>query len=178
VFAFSVELFPSQKYRTKFAAIASVLVTVVPVPWITVLTVSLLFALTFGIVTTGVAPNAPATETDEFELVALALELAAEDGFDEPQPARTRQASKGITVIARRRRMKTSVVVDVSALGVSPNRLARVGNRRGSNRPMHAGRRARHRSGERQVLNKALTAYWHGKAPAYGGSNGRGCRRH
>ena len=79
-----------------------------------------MFALTFGIVTTGVAPNAPATETDEFELVALALELAAEDGFDEPQPARTRQASKGITVIARRRRMKTSVVVDVSAFGRWP----------------------------------------------------------
>jgi hypothetical protein len=59
-------------------------------------------------------PNTPATVTDAFAFewaAALELELAPvlEDGFDEPQPATTRQASKGITVIARRRRMKTSM---------------------------------------------------------------------
>src|SRR3984957_19157494 len=114
VFAFRVDVFPLQKYRTKFAAMASDLVIVVPVPGITVLTVSLLFASSFGIFTVGVAPNAPPTVTDEFafELLAAALEL--ELGFDEPQPAMTRQASSGITVIDRRRRMKkTSNVVGV-----------------------------------------------------------------
>src|ERR1700722_1951452 len=118
VFAFRVDVFPLQKYRTKFAAMASVLVIVVPVPGITVLTVSLLFASSLGIFTVGVAPNAPPTVTDEFafELLApaLELELELELGFDEPQPAMTRQASSGITVIARRRRMeKTSNVVGV-----------------------------------------------------------------
>src|ERR1700721_3234643 len=110
VFAFRVEVFPLQKYRTKFAAMASDLVIVVPVPGITVLTVSLLFALSFGIFTTGEAPNAPPTVTDgsPFELLA-ALELELALGFDEPQPAMTRQASSGITVIARRRRIKTSM---------------------------------------------------------------------
>src|SRR5580704_14999510 len=110
VFAFRVELAPFQKYRTKFAAMASDLVTVEPVPEITVLTVSLLFASSLGILTTGVVPNGPAAVTDAFafELLAAALELELELalGFDEPQPAMTRQASKGITVIARRRRMK------------------------------------------------------------------------
>jgi hypothetical protein len=99
-------------------------------------------------------------------VAALELELALEDGFDEPQPAMTRQASRGITVIARRRRMKTSMVVDISALGVGQKRPASVGDGRPSDRPMHADRRARPRSGERQVLNKALPAYWHGEAPA------------
>src|SRR5580704_4883379 len=118
VFAFRVELVPLQKYRTKFAAMASALVTVAPVPAITVLTVSLLFASSLGILTVGVAPNAPPTVTDEFEFELLApaleLELELELGFDEPQPAMTRQASSGITVIARRRRMeKTSNVVGV-----------------------------------------------------------------
>src|ERR1700723_1602359 len=113
VFAFRVDVFPLQKYRTKFAAMASDLVIVVPVPGITVLTVSLLFASSFGIFTAGVAPNAPPTVTDEFafELLAAALKLELELGFDEPQPAMTRQASSGITVIARRRRMKNLNVV-------------------------------------------------------------------
>src|SRR5580704_4220118 len=111
VLAFSVLVFPSQKYRTKFAAMASVLVTVGPAPWITVLTVSLLLASSFGIFTTGVVPNTPATVTDAFEFAlalaaALELELALALGFDEPQPAMTRQRSSGITRIARRRRMK------------------------------------------------------------------------
>src|SRR5215471_2371363 len=113
VFAFNVLVVPFQKYRTKFAAMASDFVTVAPVPWMTVLTVSLLFASSFGIFTTGVAPNAPATVTDAFAFeLALEVELALEDGFDEPQPAMTRQASTGITVIARRRRMKNLNVVD------------------------------------------------------------------
>jgi hypothetical protein len=61
--------------------------------------------------TVGVAPKAPPTETDEFALglalaLAGALELELVAGFDEPQPATTRQASSGIAVIARRRRMK------------------------------------------------------------------------
>ncbi|HLM88037.1 MAG TPA: hypothetical protein VK284_03260 [Streptosporangiaceae bacterium] len=60
--------------------------------------------------TTGVVPNTPFTFTDafEFELLAaaLGLELALALGFDEPQPAMTRHASRGITVIARRRRMR------------------------------------------------------------------------
>src|SRR6516165_8209316 len=109
VLAFSELVAPSQKYRTKFAAMASDFVTVAPVPWITVLTVSLLFASNFGIFTTGAVPNVPATVTSAFAfglVAALELELALEDGFDEPQPAMTRQASRGITVIARRRRMK------------------------------------------------------------------------
>jgi hypothetical protein len=62
-------------------------------------------------------PNAPLTVTDAFAFellaVALELELALDDGFDEPQPAMTRQASRGMTVIARRRRMKNLNVVDV-----------------------------------------------------------------
>ena len=117
VLAFSELLVPSQKYRTKFAAMASDLVTVAPVPGITVLTVSLLSALSFGMLTTGVVPNTPVTFTDAFafELLAAALELelALALGFDEPQPAMTRHASRGITVIARRRRMRRpSMVVD------------------------------------------------------------------
>src|SRR3984885_12401648 len=106
VFAFRVEVFPLQKYRTKFAAMASDLVIVVPVPGITVLTVSLLFASSFGIFTVGEAPNAPPTVTEEFAFEWLAAPPELELGFDEPQPAMTRQASSGITVIDRRRRMK------------------------------------------------------------------------
>src|SRR5260370_19320116 len=94
VFAFRAEVVPFQKYRTKFAAMASALVTVEPVPAITVLTVSLLFASSLGILTTGVAPNAPATVTDAFafELLAAALDLELELalGFDEPHPPMTR----------------------------------------------------------------------------------------
>ena len=109
VLAFSVEVVPSQKYRTKFAAIASDLVTVAPVPGMTVLTVSVLSALSFGMLTAGVVPKFPVTVTDALaaELVAAAeLELALALGFDEPQAAMTRQASSGTTMIARTRRMK------------------------------------------------------------------------
>ena len=66
VLAFSEELVPSQKYRTKFAARASLLVRVVPVPWMSVLTARLLPALAFGMVTVGVLPNDPVAVTDEF----------------------------------------------------------------------------------------------------------------
>jgi hypothetical protein len=57
--------------------------------------------------TFGVAPNAPVAVTDEF--VAEdddADDDADEEGLDEPQPARTAQASKGIAMSARKRRMK------------------------------------------------------------------------
>ena len=63
VLAFSEELVPCQKYRTKFAARASLLVRVVPVPWMTVLTVRPLPGLAFGMVTFGVLPNAPVAVT-------------------------------------------------------------------------------------------------------------------
>jgi hypothetical protein len=71
--------------------------------------------LAFGIVTFGVLPNDPVAVTAEFaaeEDDADADEDAA--GFDEPQPARTTQASRGIARSARKRRIKTSRVVDVS----------------------------------------------------------------
>src|SRR6202050_407705 len=80
VFAFSEELVPSQKYRTKFAAMASALVTVVPVPLISVLTNSLLSAASLGMVTLGVAPKFPLTVTELFALgfgLALALDQPA-----------------------------------------------------------------------------------------------------
>jgi hypothetical protein len=59
-------------------------------------------------------PKDPVAVTDEF-----APEEAEDDDedavdFDEPQPARTTQASRGIAMSARKRRMKTSRVVDVS----------------------------------------------------------------
>src|ERR1700722_9632879 len=108
VLAFSVAVVPSQKYRTKFAAIASDLVTTVPVPGMTVLTVRALSALSFGMVTAGAVPKFPVTFTDAlaFELAAAELELELALEFDEPQPAMTRQARSGTTMIARTRRMK------------------------------------------------------------------------
>jgi hypothetical protein len=71
--------------------------------------------LAFGIVTFGVLPNDPVAVTAEF--AAEEDEDGEEDdaaGFDEPQPARTTQASRGTARSARKRRMKTSRVVDVS----------------------------------------------------------------
>src|SRR5271166_5997576 len=115
VLAFSEELVPSQKYRTKFAAMASLLVRVTPVPWMSVLTARSLPALAFGTVTVGVLPKDPLAMTDEF---AVEEEDDEDDDdaldFDEPQPARTTQASRGTAMSARKRRMKTSMVVDVS----------------------------------------------------------------
>src|ERR1700685_1163493 len=62
--------------------------------------------------TLGAAPNDPDAVTDEF--TPAADEEADDDedeelAFDEPQPARTTQASKGMAMIARKRRMKTSM---------------------------------------------------------------------
>jgi hypothetical protein len=57
--------------------------------------------------TFGVAPNAPVAVTDEFVVAEDDDDADAdEEGFDEPQPARTAQASKGIAMSARKRRMK------------------------------------------------------------------------
>jgi hypothetical protein len=66
-----------------------------------------------GILTFGVAPNAPVAVTDEFVADDPADDDdaeeeadAEEEDFDEPQPARTAQASRGIAMSARKRRMK------------------------------------------------------------------------
>jgi hypothetical protein len=65
--------------------------------------------------TVGVLPKDPVAVTEEF---AVAAEDEDDDDdaldFDDPQPARTTQASKGMAMSARKRRMKTSMVVDVS----------------------------------------------------------------
>src|SRR6266849_1152371 len=94
---------------------ASLLVRVVPVPWMSVLTARLAPALAFGMATVGALPKDPVAVTDEFE--------AEEDDddavdFDEPQPARTTPASRGTAISARKRRMKTSIVVDVSPVSL------------------------------------------------------------
>jgi hypothetical protein len=120
VFAFSVEVLPSQKYRTKFAAMASLLVRVVPLPWMSVLTVRLLPGWAFGMVTVGALPNVPVAVTSVFAPAEGDADDDADDedealDFDELQPARTTQASRGIAMSARKRRMKTSMMVDVSA---------------------------------------------------------------
>jgi hypothetical protein len=66
-------------------------------------------------VTLGVAPKFPLTVTELFALgFALALALDDAAGLAEQQPATARPPSKNKTMIARRRRMKTSMVVDVS----------------------------------------------------------------
>src|SRR6266571_417247 len=114
VLALSEEFLPCQKYRTKLAARASVLVRVVPLPWMSVLTVRLLPGVAFGMVTFGVLSNAPVAVTAVFapgEAAAEDEEDAEDDeeavDFDDPpQPARTRQASKGMAMSARKRRMK------------------------------------------------------------------------
>src|SRR5205085_7602315 len=88
------------------------LVKVVPVPWISVLTVSLLSGFAFGMVTLGAVPNDPVAVTEPPLAPALADDDAA--GLEEPQAARARQAIRGIAMSASKRRMKTSMVVDVS----------------------------------------------------------------
>ena len=83
-----------------------------------VLTARLLPALAFGMSTVGALPKDPVAVTAEFEDEDEDEDEDEEDDdaldFDEPQPARTTQASKGIAMSARKRRMKTSMVVDVS----------------------------------------------------------------
>jgi hypothetical protein len=66
--------------------------------------------------TVGALPKDPVAVTDEFEDADEDDEDDEDDAldFDEPQPARTTQASRGIAMSARKRRMKTSMVVDVS----------------------------------------------------------------
>jgi len=113
VLAFSEEEVPDQKYRTKFAAMASLLVNGAPLPWMSVLTVRLVPGWAFGMVTAGALPNKPVAVTDVFAPAEGKAddEDEAEDeaeaaGFDEPQPARTTQASSGMAMSARKRRMK------------------------------------------------------------------------
>src|ERR1700687_1910637 len=103
---------------------ASLLVRVVPLPWMTVLTARLLPALAFGIVTFGALPKDPVAVTDEFAPAEDDDEEAVD--FDEPQPARTTQTSRGIAMSARKRRMKTSRVVDVSSASLLLGRSGRV----------------------------------------------------
>src|SRR6266571_3884027 len=80
------------------------------VPPITVgLLVRVLAGWVFGMVTWGAWPNEPVAVTDVFVPAAGEDEDEDEDeaaGFDEPQPARTTQASRGMAMSARKRRMK------------------------------------------------------------------------
>src|ERR1700730_3780049 len=86
VLAFSEELVPSQKYRTKFAAMASLLVRVVPAPWMSVLTARLLPAWPVGMPPVGVLPKDPAAVTAEFEVEEDEDDDDDALDFDEPQP--------------------------------------------------------------------------------------------
>jgi hypothetical protein len=103
------------------------LVKALPLPWMSVLTSSLLPGFAFGMLTVGAVPNDPVAVTAEFAPTDDAEAEAEEEDFDEPQPARTTQASRGMAPSARKRRMKTSRVVDVSpaSLLVRPSGCAR-----------------------------------------------------
>jgi hypothetical protein len=70
-------------------------------------------------VTFGAWPNAPVAVTEEFAAAEAEDEEDEEDEEaldfdDELQPARATQATRGMAVSARKRRMGTSRVVDVS----------------------------------------------------------------
>jgi hypothetical protein len=68
--------------------------------------------------TAGALPNNPVAVTAELAPTEEEDEEEGEEeeeAFDEPQPARTTQASRGMALSARKRRMKTSRVVDVSS---------------------------------------------------------------
>jgi hypothetical protein len=73
-------------------------------------------------VTVGVLSNAPVAVTAVFapgeEAAGADEDDEAVDFDDPPQPARTTQASKGMAMSARKRRMKTSKVVDVSLVSL------------------------------------------------------------
>jgi hypothetical protein len=71
-------------------------------------------------VTFGVLSNAPVAVTAVFAPGEEAAdeEDEAVDFDDPPQPARTTQASKGMAMSARKRRMKTSMMVDVSLVSL------------------------------------------------------------
>jgi hypothetical protein len=91
---------------------------VLPLPWMSVLTSSSLPGFAFGILTVGALPNDPVTVTAELAPTEDEEEEEGEeeeDDFDELQPARTTQTSRGMALSARKRRMKTSRVVDVSS---------------------------------------------------------------
>src|SRR6266496_3002068 len=86
VLCLRAEVVPSQKYKTKLAAMASLLVRVAPVPWTSVLTVRLLPALAFGIVTVGTWPNAPVAVTEALAPAEDEDDAEAVDFDDDPQP--------------------------------------------------------------------------------------------
>jgi hypothetical protein len=73
--------------------------------------------------TVGALPNKPVAVTDE---LAPAGDVEDDDELDEPQPARTAQASRGTAVSARKRRIKTSRVVDVSSASLLARPSGRV----------------------------------------------------
>ncbi len=87
-------------------------------PWMSVLTARVLPALAFGMITVGSLPNDPVAVTDEFSVDEDEDDDEEAVDFDEPQPARTTQASRGMAMSARKRRMKTSRVVDVSLVSL------------------------------------------------------------
>jgi hypothetical protein len=68
--------------------------------------------------TFGAWPKDPVAVTAEFDPAGEDDDADAEDDFDELQPATTAQASRGIARSARKRRMKTSGVVDVSPVSL------------------------------------------------------------
>jgi hypothetical protein len=76
--------------------------------------------LAFGIVTFGVLSNAPVAVTAVLEPGEPDADADDEavDFDDPPQPARITQASRGMAMSARKRRMKTSIVVDVSLVSL------------------------------------------------------------
>jgi len=81
--------------------------------------------------TVGALPNKPVAVTAELAPAADDDDDAADDDeLDEPQPARTAQEIRGTAVSARKRRIKTSRVVDVSSASL----LARP-----SGRAVHSG---------------------------------------
>jgi hypothetical protein len=76
--------------------------------------------------TVGALPKDPVAVTDEFEVEEDEDEDDDDDAldFDEPQPARTTQASKGIAMSARKRRMKTSMWSMSASPAYWPDRAA------------------------------------------------------
>jgi hypothetical protein len=68
--------------------------------------------------TFGAAPNDPVAVTPELTPADEEEDEDAEDDVDEPQPARTTQASRGMAPSARKRRMKNLNMVDVSPVSL------------------------------------------------------------
>ena len=75
---------------------------VAPLPWIRVLTASVLVGFSFGIVIDGEAPNEPLALTEAF----------GDGGAEEPQPTRARPAIRGTTMSATMRRMCKDLRMD------------------------------------------------------------------